>query len=147
MFVLVELRLATIEDTELLLEWRNDTATRQASLSSSKVTKEAHLTWLQASLGNTDRRLWIAQLEGCAVGSCRADRQQDGWLLSWTIAPDMRGKGLAYPMVLAILNSLTGPFFAQIKSDNMASIKVAEKAGFTCQETKDDVLYFVREAS
>ncbi|RBO84731.1 GNAT family N-acetyltransferase [Marinomonas aquiplantarum] len=145
MFVLVELRLATMEDSDLLLEWRNDVATRQASLSSAKVIKEAHLTWLQASLHNNDRCLWMAQLNDCAVGSCRADRQQEGWLLSWTIAPDMRGKGLAYPMVLAMLKTLTGPFFVQIKSDNLASVKVAEKAGFTCQEVKDEVLYFVRE--
>ncbi|WP_394181869.1 GNAT family N-acetyltransferase [Marinomonas posidonica] len=143
--MLVELRLATMKDSDLLLEWRNDAATRKASLSPEKVTKANHLSWFQSSLRDKDRRLWMAQVEENMIGSCRADRQQEGWLLSWTIAPDMRGKGLAYPMVLAMLNSLTGPFFAQIKSDNLASIKVAEKAGFTCQELKDEVLYFVRE--
>ncbi|BFM50704.1 GNAT family N-acetyltransferase [Marinomonas sp. THO17] len=136
-----------MEDADLLLEWRNDAVTRKASLSSEKVTQEGHLAWLQASLGNKDRRLWMAQVAGKRIGSGRADRQQEGWLLSWTIAPDMRGKGLAYPMLQAMLTGLTGPFFAQIKNDNLASIKVAQKAGFVCQETKEGVLYFARGAS
>ena len=143
--MLVELRPATMEDADLLLDWRNDASTRKASLSSEKVSKTDHLTWLQASLRNKDRRLWIAQVEDAMIGSCRADRLPEGWLLSWTIAPDRRGKGLAYPMLQAMLTDLTGPFFAQIKQDNLASIKVAEKAGFTCQERKGEVLYYVRE--
>ena len=97
---------------------------------------ESHFTWLKASLSNPEKRLlWIAEVDGIAVGSCRADRVGDAWELSWTIAPEARGKGFAHDMLSKLVSYFDEPLLAEVKADNIASIKVAERSGFVLKKS------------
>ncbi|GAB4057433.1 GNAT family N-acetyltransferase [Uliginosibacterium sediminicola] len=143
------LRPASLEDAAVLLAWRNDAETRAASFSPDPVSHTAHLAWLKASLGNPQRRLWLAveegEVGGEVVGTVRADRAGEGWLLSWTIAPEHRGKGCGKRMLAAALADLQGPFLARIKPGNVASIRIAESLGFMrVGEVSDEALSFLR---
>lgn len=139
----VNLRPATMADAEDLLTWRNDIETRKASHNMDMVSLASHLTWLESSLNKpAHRRLWIAELNGVAVGSCRADNVGDAWELSWTIASESRGKGLAKQMLSVLLNKLDKPLLAQVKVENVASMKVAETLGFVLENEDDGVLFY-----
>ncbi|NLQ17687.1 GNAT family N-acetyltransferase [Marinomonas sp. M1K-6] len=138
------LRPAEMADADLLLLWRNDVETRQASHNTDEVVLSSHLIWLEASLSKPDqRRLWVAEMMGKAVGTCRADRVENRWELSWTVAPEARGKGVAHQMLSVLVSYLDGPLVAQVRSDNMASIKVVERAGFAFDKEESGVLYYV----
>src|SRR5437868_647232 len=91
----IEFRPATLEDSKMLWVWRNDLETRICSLSSNEIPWDQHQAWLEKSLNDPNRKIYIATSFGKNVGTIRCDRSPDGTLeLSWTIAPSERGKGL-----------------------------------------------------
>ncbi|RBP80084.1 N-acetyltransferase [Marinomonas rhizomae] len=137
------LRPVQITDAECLLAWRNDTVTREASHNQDIISLEAHIKWLSNSLKSDQRLLWIAEVDGIAVATCRADRLENAWELSWTVAPEARGKGIAYQMLANLVRCLDEPLVAQVKPDNIASIKVAERVGFVLDKQENGVLFYV----
>lgn len=140
----MNLRPATMADAKDLLVWRNDPDTRQASHNTDEISLETHLAWLEASLNKPEqRRLWVAEMNDKAVGTCRADRINGAWELSWTVAAEARGKGIAQQMVSALMKNFHEPLVAQIKRGNAASIKVSERAGFIFDKEEHGMLFYV----
>ncbi|WP_215397891.1 GNAT family N-acetyltransferase [Rheinheimera oceanensis] len=138
----VRLRLATLADAERLLHWRNDADTRRFSLNPEQVTELQHRHWLQQSLSNPQRRLYIAEYADQPVGTVRVDSTADSHRISWTLAAEYRGKGLAKAMVKLLVSQLTGTIVAEILPGNTASVKVAQHAGLTYQSTHNGILYY-----
>lgn len=142
MSVSVRLRLANIADAERLLQWRNDAETRRFSLNPEYVTKQHHLHWLQNSLSDPHRRLYIAEYYGQPAGTARVDSTAECHCISWTVAAEYRGKGVAKDMVRSLVNQLKGKIVAEILPGNTASIKVAQYAGLTYQRTRNNIMYY-----
>ncbi|HEY2470552.1 MAG TPA: GNAT family N-acetyltransferase [Terracidiphilus sp.] len=138
------LRKAGIADSEILLAWRNDEATRMNSLNSAIVQFDEHARWLDRALRSTDRSLFIVEEFGIPVGTLRIDSLPDGKKdLSWTIAPERRGTGIAKRAVKQVVDEHPDwVFVAQIKPANTASIRIAENAGFRLQREENGVLFF-----
>lgn len=81
-------------------------------------------------------------LEGKPAGSVRLDKFRDGWELSWTVAPQYRGKGIGKKMVQAGTQLVTTSVYAKILPANSASIKIAKTAGFVeFDAAPDHILY------
>lgn len=132
------LRPATMLDAELLLAWRNDPATRAASLEEARVEAAEHRRWLRAALDSPTRRLFIAEHEGEAVGTGRWDSALTSAVLSVTVAPQHRGRGYARQIIEALVTEgrragLTH-FSAHVKPGNGASLNAFLGAGFTAPE-------------
>jgi len=89
----ITLRPATMVDADILLEWRNDPETRKASHNTVEVQMSDHVSWLSRTLGNPDRRLYIAEENGEPVGTVRADFADGVWELSWTVSPESKRTG------------------------------------------------------
>lgn len=143
----VSLRPATEQDADLLLSWRNDPLTRSASHDSTQITLSQHLDWLSQLLSDSSRRLFVAEQRGVPVGSVRADKGADGTTeLSWTVAPDARGRGLGRRMLAALLEELNGPVRAEVKAGNLASMRIAESAGLRLIREEQGVLHYVGTA-
>lgn len=142
MSVSVRLRLANMADAERLLQWRNDAETRRFSLNPEYITKQQHMHWLQNSLSDPQRRLYIAEYDGQPVGTARIDSTAKCHRISWTVATECRGKGLAKAMVRSLVSQLKGKIVAEIMSGNIASIKVAQYAGLTYQRTRYNIMYY-----
>ncbi|MCB1836368.1 MAG: GNAT family N-acetyltransferase [Alcanivoracaceae bacterium] len=138
----MKLRPVTLADARRLHDWRNDAQTRAASLSTAPVSWEDHLAWLSASLDNPARTLMIAERDGTAVGTVRADARNGMQELSWTVAPDARGQGVAKEMVLMFRATLPDKVCARVREDNMASRRIAEALGLQCQSVTDGVCFF-----
>ncbi len=150
-------RPATIEDARMLFDWRNDQQTRANSLTTDEVVWESHLQWLEKSLKNPHRKILIAEKDGVAIGTVRADGllgnpASDGGTveLSWTVAPSERGKGLGREMVVAaaemFLSQISSgeQLVAKIKMQNTASIKIAEAAGFVSVSEDEGVGIWIK---
>lgn len=123
------LRHATIEDAALLLAWRNDPLTRAMSRTEDLVTPEAHQAWLTQTLADPARTLLIAERDGEAVATVRRDRTAGGMELSWTVAPDARGRGYGRAALIAAIPPGVEAL-ARIKPGNEASRRIARAAGF-----------------
>lgn len=121
------LRPATMDDAAILFAWRNDPETRANSLNTDPVPWESHCDWLSASLENHNRDLLVAEIEGVPVGTVRIDRGEETEI-SWTVAPDRRGKGIGKQMVS--LACSPGEVVAHIKATNPASQAIAAHCGF-----------------
>jgi RimJ/RimL family protein N-acetyltransferase len=84
-----------------------------------------HVAWLTRRLDRADPALFIAEHEGLAVATFRVD---DDGELSYTVAPEHRGRGIASALLVLVAERF-GSLRAEIKHDNLASIRAAEKAG------------------
>ncbi|MCU0701919.1 MAG: pseudaminic acid synthase [Myxococcaceae bacterium] len=131
----VVLRPATVPDSALLLTWRNDADTRAQSRSTGVVEQPAHEAWLAQTLANQQRRLFVAESGGAAVGQVRLDRGGPATAeISFTVAPEARGRGLA----AALLKAAEGParewgvrtLLAEIRKANERSVKAFKRAGY-----------------
>ena len=139
----VRLRPATMEDAERLFQWRNDPLTRSQSLQQQPVEWEAHLKWLQASLQNPDRQLYIAEsatngaVQSIGVGTVRADRIDGEYELSWTVAPEQRGNGWGRHIVAALIATLPADatYRAIVMNTNPASERIAEALGMIMESS------------
>ena len=140
----LELRLADINDADLLLAWRNDPQTRKDSHSSNVISRDNHLAWLAKITTDPMRKLYIAIEHDIPVGTARATYDNRTWELSWTVAPEARGRGVAKRMVRTLAEQITEPIRAEIKPGNQASIRVAEYAGLTFAQEIDGILHYQR---
>jgi RimJ/RimL family protein N-acetyltransferase len=69
----IVLRPSTLQDANLLFDWRNDSETMKASHSTPDLVKSEHVTWLKKTLSNSSRKLYVAEENGFPVGTVRAD--------------------------------------------------------------------------
>jgi RimJ/RimL family protein N-acetyltransferase len=141
----LEFRPAAMHDAELLLKWRNDQGTREASHNVETIVLESHRAWLAKTLKNPDRRLLVAILNGVPVGTVRADLDDGVWKLSWTVAPEARGQGIGKRMVAYLADQIEGPIRAEVKAGNDPSGRIAEHAGMTLEKEVDGILHFGRK--
>ena len=133
----VLLRPATVEDAELIHEWRNDPRTRRYFHDPSEVSLDAHLRWWSRSLVDQERLLMIACCGGRSVGSLRLDRSATVARISIFLDPDLTGLGLGVGMLraaqrLAVQHSWRlERLEADVHPDNKASVSIFEAAGFS----------------
>ncbi len=142
----ITLRPASMDDANILLEWRNDPETRRSSHNTSEVVWEEHLAWLKKTLSNTNRRLLVAEENGAPVGTVRADLSEGVWELSWTIAPKARRRGGAKRIVALLAQQISEPIRAEVKVGNVASARIAEHAGMVFIREVKGILHYSREA-
>jgi RimJ/RimL family protein N-acetyltransferase len=114
-----------MDDAAVLLAWRNDLRTRAMSVQSSTVLWKDHLRWLEQRLSKGGPGIMIAEIDGEPVGTVRLDEPD---LISYTVAPAWRGRGVAASMLEAARHQF-GPRRARIKRANLLSIRAARAAG------------------
>ncbi|AKV01146.1 N-acetylneuraminate synthase [Labilithrix luteola] len=131
----VELRPALQGDADALLVWRNDATTRAMSIAQAEVERSEHEAWLARVLDAADRKLFVAELDGNAIGQVRLDKVgQSTWEVSITVAPEARGRRLSS----SILGAVEAParalgvkrLVATIRPENEASIRAFKCAGY-----------------
>lgn len=141
----MNLRLAGLEDWKLLLDWRNDPITRQNSIYTDVVSENTHKNWFTSSLTNPNIELFIFEDNFVPVGTIRCDFTDNRYfLLSWNVSPEHRGKGYGTRLLKVFLKDRKGLFVAKIKQNNLPSIKMVEKNGFTLHE-RTDLLVYIKE--
>ncbi len=146
----VRLRPALASDAITLWRWRNDPQTRAASFSGVTVELAEHERWLQETLGRADRRLYVAHADGRDVATARLDVQGADAVVSLTVAPEWRGRGIATRVLRALVAEAFGApglrrLVARVKPDNAASRAAFERAGFTPAGGDDGELVLVHE--
>src|ERR1700735_3019917 len=87
----------------------------------------------------------VKTILGGAVGTLRLDLLDGAWQMSWTVAPEHRGRGVGAAIVQLAVTRMTGErVFAEIKAANLASRRIAEKSGFRLRGKRDGMLVYWR---
>jgi UDP-2,4-diacetamido-2,4,6-trideoxy-beta-L-altropyranose hydrolase len=89
----IEIRVASLADSESLFEWRNHPAIRMASRNPELINRESHQKWFASVLVSSDRLLLIGQREGLPVGVVRFDIQGDTAEVSIYLVPNIQQPG------------------------------------------------------
>ncbi len=129
-------------DWKILLEWRNDITTRENSISSDIISEEEHRNWFLNSLNNSNRKIYIVVEKDNLIGTTRADKVNGTTIISWTVAPNARGKGYGKLMVGLLVKSLYGKILAIVKENNIPSKEIAKYAGLSLNKKERKLLYY-----
>lgn len=149
------LRPATLRDRAQCYAWRMDPETRRQSFRQQAITEHGHAAWFQAALENPQIRLYIAETvvawrdrpEHTRVefGVGRIDLGGVRAEISYTIAPDCRGKGWAKDLIRLLADQAyalqRGPVVAKVKAGNVPSLRALERAGFRVREQVVEMEY------
>lgn len=132
----LSLRHARESDSRLLLDWRNDPGSREASGNRAGVTTKEHAAWFEAVLADPDRHLLIAEAGGAAVGQVRLERRRGyRYELSVSVDREHRGQGLGATLIAgacewAWLATDAAAVDARVREENQASLRAFAGAGF-----------------
>jgi RimJ/RimL family protein N-acetyltransferase len=130
-------------DWKVLLEWRNDKITRQNSFNSDVISISEHKEFIDNTVNNPTRTIFILEYNEIPVGTIKEDRlNKDEFKLSYTISPMHRGKRIGQTMISLYLIERKGAFLCEIKEDNFSSIKMIRKLGFQFIKTKNRVHFY-----
>lgn len=133
------LRTASIEDAEMLREWRNDREVRAASRNTAEVEPEEHMRWLGEALGDPDCDLLIVELDGEPIGQVRFDRRpRNEREISVSLREPSRRRGLGAEVIRAGVewtrrSTDAGRIVAEVRADNEQSLRAFRKAGFSAE--------------
>ena len=128
----VELRAATIDDSESIWRWNNEPSVRAVSLDPRPIERADHDCWMAARLKDALSRLWIVVGNGEDRGVARVqrDRAGDPGRVSIALAPAARGAGVGQAALALVCRHDGGPLVADIIAANRASRACFEACGF-----------------
>jgi UDP-2,4-diacetamido-2,4,6-trideoxy-beta-L-altropyranose hydrolase len=138
------LRLRPVQpaDSNQLLTWTNDPATRRQSFNPAPVSLTQHEAWLASQLAHPSRYLLLLAEDattGMPAGLIRFAVTMEAIpeaVLSYSLAPECRGRGWAAPLLLAGTRAALAQFplvqrvVGEVKADNEASVRAFRRAGY-----------------
>ena len=133
----VTLRVVRADDAARLFAWANDPVARSVSMRPEPIAWEQHLAWLESSLRDERRHLYIAERDGAPIGTARLDHDAGEprvAVVSLNVAPEARGRGVGR----AVLDALAAQALqlgyerlrALIKVDNETSARAFVATGY-----------------
>lgn len=130
------LRAATIQDMDLLFEWANDAEVRRNSFSSELIPYEEHVQWYEKLLKSPMHRQYIYVCGDMPVGQARIAIDGNNAEISYSIAPQYRGRGYGKRLLKTLPEQVKRDFeyvecmTGYVKTDNLASQKAFLNAGY-----------------
>jgi len=141
-------RHARLSDEALLLAWANDPGTRQNSFSPSSIPAENHRRWFRSRLRDLDDcRLYVVETKGgTPVGQVRFERQEPAWVISYSLAPQFRKRGLGRPLLKVALLKMRSEYpgalvLGRVKPNNLPSRKIFESLDFDTLSDGEGIAY------
>jgi len=138
----LEIREATIEDSQNLYDWRIHPINSEYSVNGSDLPFEVHEGRLNNHLSGDKCLILIIQYndEPCCV--VRFDREWDDYRVSIYMIPGFHGLGLGLPCLLLGERYLRNKgsacnLVAEIMYDNDTSMKLFKRAGYVCENNAD----------
>ena len=133
----LRLREVTRGDEMLLLDWANDPEVRRHSFNPNPITPQGHARWFEAIIGDGQTLLYIAEANGEPAAHIRFSTSEDCASISYLIGAAFRGQGLGHSVLLKGIEKLKAErpditlVEGLVQSENIASVRSFEKAGFS----------------
>jgi len=136
-------------DIDDLFKWRNHPVIRENSFNTDPISRDEHERWFQEKSKDPNSQIYIACFEDKKIGIVRFDEIGDVIKVSVMLNPGLLGKGLGSEVIRLGTERFISekkpckPVIAEIKKNNIASIKAFEKAAF--KESHSTFVYTVHE--
>jgi len=129
------LRKVTKNDIKLLFDWANDPDVRVNAKNSKPITWDEHVIWFNNRLSNKFAYTYILSDLQESIGIVRFDKTLEGYVISYSIDKNYRGKGFGELVLVEGLKNLylsvdKPNLVAYVKKGNIASEKIFNKLGF-----------------
>ncbi|MFQ5685290.1 MAG: GNAT family N-acetyltransferase [Candidatus Scalindua sp.] len=132
------LKLRNVESSDIgdLFKWRNHPVVRENSFNIEPISLDEHERWFKEKSKDPNSQIYIAYFEDDKIGIVRFDEKGDVIKVNVMLNPDFLGKGIGSEVIRLgterfINDKNPGkPVIAEIKKDNIASIKAFQKAAF-----------------
>ena len=132
------LRMATMEDSDVMWHWRNDPEVRSVSFDDSPIPFDSFRRKLRSQLNQPQSQVWIAEdSHGQRIGQIQFEETDnaDSSVISVILDQTRRGKGLGTLLISRACEEFfklsdSETVVAQIKPGNVASEKAFRAAGF-----------------
>ena len=133
-----ELILKNVKTSDMLdlFKWRNHPAVRKNSFNTKPILYAEHKKWFREKVKDQKCVMYVAYCTGKKIGSIRFENGKEGVKTSVILNPDYWGKGFGSRLIrlatekFASENKPDKPIIAEIKKDNIASIRAFQKAGY-----------------
>jgi len=144
------IRQAKKEDSQTIWQIRNHSLTRKKSHNQKEIDLRNHNNWfIDKYLQNKDNYCFVLENKnGKVVGYCRLDSDGDkNYTISIAIDPNYHKKGLGAKLLRESLREVKkikkdAVVLAEIKKDNIPSIKLFEKCNFYPYKKYNKNLYY-----
>lgn len=119
------------EDSQDLFSWQVEDTSRLFSRNTNKPSRSEHDNWVEKSLSNNNRRIWVLKVDGFSAGYVRLDDIEGAEEVSILISEKFRNIGLAsFAIDEAKTKSKNNNILAYVDSENTASINLFVRSGF-----------------
>ena len=138
----LKIQRASLDDAKDLFEWRNHPDVRKNFFNPAAVSWEEHKNWLKSRLEDQNATIYTVWLADEKIGSVRFELKEGMFKVSVMLNPAFFGQGLGARAIARGVISFVSeqksqlPIWAEIKPDNVASIKAFAKAGFVQQPNR-----------
>lgn len=132
-----------------LFEWRNHPVIRENSFGTNVISLNEHERWFKKKIKDPGSKIYIACCGDGKIGMIRFDDHGDVIKVNVMLNPDFLNKGFGSKIIKLGIEKLTSEIkldkhiVAEIKNDNMASIRAFQKVGF--KESHLTFVYTVHE--
>jgi len=130
-------RLRTVQPQDCRALWAlaNDPLVRRHSFSGSPIPWEAHVRWFQEKMESPDTCMFVLEVCGVPAGQVRYDLEGHRAVVSISVAPAFRGRGIAAHLLKETAEGActrlgVGRAWAAVQEHNAASLGTFLKAGF-----------------
>jgi UDP-2,4-diacetamido-2,4,6-trideoxy-beta-L-altropyranose hydrolase len=136
----ITLREVTDLDCELIWQWANEEETRKASYSQAHISRDEHIRWFDSVQRQKNHKFYIASNGSKKpVGQIRFAIDCKEAIVSFSVALDSRRKGYGKEILVKAAKKIfnetdTEQITAYVKSENISSLRVFQKAGFHLME-------------
>jgi len=142
----IKMRSANKSDCMDLFKWRNDPETRKNSVKGAdEVPLEDHIKWFKSRLRDPNTRLYIGVSGKNKIGLMRFDIGEDIIKVGTNVNPAFRGMGAGSRIMGLttgkIYREFKKPIVAEIRDDNIASIKMCAKNGYVIERKIKGITY------
>ncbi|OYT96221.1 MAG: UDP-2,4-diacetamido-2,4,6-trideoxy-beta-L-altropyranose hydrolase [Pseudomonas sp. PGPPP3] len=133
----LKIRRASINDAEMLFEWRNDLRTRKYFRNAAPLSQSSHMSWFFQTLANERSELLISSHGECPVGCLRFDIDGERAEVSIYLDPSKHGQGLGTRSLHQAMewmyskHPLVTLFIADVIAENSASANLFQRCGYS----------------
>ncbi len=114
---------------------------RDNSFNTEKIIWENHVQWFEKAIHNDGIKFFIIE-DAEFIGQVRLNIDNDNALVSISILKEFWHRGIAFQSLQKIMAENNYTYLAQVKKNNIPSIKLFESLGFIRQEENPHADYY-----
>ena len=149
----MKVRYAKLEDSKHIFEWRNDEFNRSMSASGISIDWKEHTKWYKSALIDPDKVIVVGEDSVGKIGMVRIDysEKRTQATISINLNPIRIGQRLSSDLLNESISYAKLPkdirLIAQIRHQNIASIRCFYRCQFHYADSDDDFIYLAKWGS